>query len=292
MRPSSLRELIARASERLASAGVASPSNDARLIAAHLLDVAPLKVGFVAPYAGFESDYAQAIARRARREPLQHITGTAAFGPLELAVGEGVFIPRPETELLAQWARQFLARVAAPATVVDLGTGSGALAIYIATQVPDARVIAVERSTTAIEYARRNADTNGASIRIVHGDMTDPQLLRECDGCVDLIVSNPPYVPETSDVEREVHRDPYEAVFSGVDGMEAIRGLVPVVARLLRSGGAVGIEHDEANAALVADTLQKNGNFSDTRVMKDLAGAERFVTASKLPLCPQPPTTA
>lgn len=292
MRPSSLRELIARASKRLASAGVASPSNDARLIAAHLLDVAPLKVGFVAPYAGFESDYAQAIARRARREPLQHITGTAAFGPLELEVGEGVFIPRPETELLAQWARQFLARVAAPATVVDLGTGSGALAIYIATQVPDAHVIAVERSTTAIEYARRNADTNGASIRIVHGDMTDPQLLRECDGCVDLIVSNPPYVPETSDVEREVHRDPYEAVFSGVDGMEAIRGLVPVVARLLRSGGAVGIEHDEANAALVADTLQKNGNFSDTRVMKDLAGAERFVTASKLPLCPQPPTTA
>lgn len=292
MRPSSLRDLVAQASETLAAAGVASPSNDARLLAAHLLDVAPLEVGFAEPYAGFESDYAQAISRRARREPLQHITGTAEFGPLELAVGEGVFIPRPETELVAQWATQRLAGMAGPATVLDLGTGSGALAIYIATHVRDARVIAVERSTTAIEYARRNAAANGASIRIMHGDMTDAALLRECDGQVDLIVSNPPYVPETSDVEREVHRDPHEAVFSGDDGMVAIRGLIPVAARLLRPGGAIGIEHDDANAQLVVNALRENGAFSDTRVMKDLAGTERFVTASKLPLCPQPPTTA
>lgn len=283
-----LSSLVAGAARQLADAGVASPEVDAREIAASLLGVAPLMVRFTEPYNGFEDDYAAAIARRVSREPLQHITGTAQFGPHELAVGEGVFVPRPETEVLAEWGAQMLADAPSnPPTAIDLGTGSGALAVYLKGRVPSARVVGVDKQETALAYARRN----GEGVEFVQGDMTDPELLTELSGTVDVIVANPPYVPETPDLDPEVYFDPHEAVFSGADGMEAIRGLVPVAKRLLKAGGRIGIEHDASTSELVQQCLTEDGGFTDVRVIQDLTGRNRFVVASKLPLCPQPLTT-
>mgnify|MGYP001507065441 CR=1 FL=1 len=162
----------------LRAAGVDTPEVDARLLAAWLLDVAPLAVNSTEPAPNFQVRFAEAIRRRAAREPLQHITGRAPFGPLELAVGPGVFIPRPETEILADWAVRRLNGASAP-VVVDLGTGSGALAIYIAHARDDARVTAVEASATARRYARANAERLGVNVDVVAGDMTDPALLSD-----------------------------------------------------------------------------------------------------------------
>ena len=285
MKPNNLRTTIARAEQTLAGAGVASPGVDARLLAAHILGIAPLELMFADPPAGFDEAYAALVARRAAREPLQHITGTAPFAGVDLAVGPGVFIPRPETELLAEWAVRSLLD-APPATshpiAVDLGSGSGAIAITIAHAVPSATVYAVERSAEARRYLERNVAALAPSIRIVPGDMTDPALLRELDGAVDVVAANPPYVPETPDLDAEVYADPHEAVFSGADGMDAIRGLVPVAARLLCPGGRLGIEHDDATSRDVQAVVRGSGAFGAPRVMQDLAGRARFVTASKL----------
>ena len=281
MKPNNLRDTVARAAQTLAGAGVASPEVDARLLAAHLLDVAPMQLIFTDSPARFDDDYAALIARRAAREPLQHIIGTAPFGDIDLAVGPGVFIPRPETELLAEWAVRLLDDEPSP-TVVDLGSGTGALAIAIARAKPGATVFAVERSADARRYLEENVVRYASSIRIVAGDMTDPELLAELDGGVDLVVTNPPYVPETGDLDAEVYADPHEAVFSGADGMDAIRGLVPVAARLLRGGGALGIEHDDSTSQAVQDVVLASGVFGAPAVVNDLTGRARFVTASKL----------
>lgn len=281
MKPSSLREAISNATSTLREAGVASPDVDARLLAAHLLGLRPVELMFAEPPAGFECDYAQLVARRAAREPLQHITGSAPFYGVELAVGPGVFIPRPETEVLAQWAVQMLDDAPSAPAVVDLGSGSGALAIAVARAVPAATVYAVERSHEAREYLRRNVEEHAPQVRIVAGDLTDAHLLAERDGSVDLVVSNPPYVPESPELQVEVYADPHEAVFSGTDGMAAIRGLVPVAQRLLRDGGALGIEHDDTTSVQVQDVVAAGG-FGAIRVVKDLAGRARFVTARKL----------
>ncbi|WP_175935192.1 peptide chain release factor N(5)-glutamine methyltransferase [Corynebacterium sp. Marseille-P4321] len=279
-----MRTHLARAAQILKRAGVAAPEVDARLIAAHLLEVAPTEVTFAAVPEGFPQAFDEAVARRAAREPLQHILGSAPFGPLELEVGPGVFIPRPETELLADWAVRMLIDGSAShhPTVVDLGTGSGALAIYIAHHVPNADVYAVERSAQAREYAERNVARFAPSISIVPGDMTDPNLLSDLDGRVDLVVSNPPYVPETPELEAEVYADPAEAVFSGADGMDAIRGLLPVARRLLKPGGALGVEHDDTTSDAVHNAVRATGGFGGIEARTDLTGRARFVTASRV----------
>ncbi|WP_246816688.1 peptide chain release factor N(5)-glutamine methyltransferase [Corynebacterium sp. HMSC29G08] len=282
-----LRSLLVEAAHTLAQAGIDTPDNDARLLAAHLLEVAPLSVMFSDPYEGFVEEFSQLIARRAAREPLQHITGQAPFGPHTLAVGPGVFIPRPETEVIAEWGARLLADATSkPPTAIDLGTGSGAIALYLSEAVRGARVVGVEKQETALEYAKRNAP----GVEFVQGDMTDPTLLRQLDGAVDVIVANPPYVPETPDLDPEVYHDPHEAVFSGADGMDAIRGLVPVAARLLKPGGHLGIEHDDTTSEAVQDVVRAHGAFGDVRAIADLTGRARFVVASKLPLCPPQPT--
>lgn len=281
MKQSSVRAAIVSATQSLIDARVASPEADARLIAAHLLGVPATQLILAEPTPEFEADYAALIARRVKREPLQHILGTAPFGVHDVKVGPGVFIPRPETEVLAEWA----VGQAPTGTVVDFGTGSGALAIYIAERAEPELVIGVEKSSVAVAAARGNAAAF-ANVRIIEGDMTDPDLLSELTGTVDLIVANPPYVPfvpeESGELEPEVYRDPLDAVFSGDDGMDAIRGLIPVAARLLAPGGKIGIEHDDSTAAFTRELVETEGAFTDVRNMPDLTGRDRFVTASKI----------
>lgn len=279
MKPSSVRSLLSEAVNALREAGVDSPEVDARLLAAHVLGVAPMQLMFADVPADFGRRYTELVARRTKREPLQHIIGTAPFYGVDLAVGPGVFIPRPETEVLAEWAVQKLIDAPSAPTVVDLGSGTGALAIAVARARPDATVYAVERSEAARAYLQRNVDTFAPQVNVVAGDMTDPQLLAGIRA--DVVVSNPPYVPETPELQQEVYADPHEAVFSGVDGLAAIRGIVPVVKQMLKDGGVVGIEHDDTTSEAVQDELRAGG-FADVRAMEDLTGRARFVTASKL----------
>ena len=279
MKQSSVRSLIASAANTLREAGVDSPEVDARLLAAHVLGVAPMQLMFADAPADFGGRYTELVARRAAREPLQHITGTAPFYGVDLAVGPGVFIPRPETEVLAEWAVRKLVDAPPAPTVVDLGSGTGALAIAVARARPDANVYAVERSEAARAYLQRNVEKLAPQVNVVAGDMTDPELLAGIGA--DVVVSNPPYVPETPELQAEVYADPHEAVFSGADGMAAIRGLVPAVKQMLKDGGAVGIEHDDTTSEAVQAELRAGG-FADVRALEDMTGRARFVTASKL----------
>lgn len=279
MKRSNVRSHIASAANTLREAGVDSPEVDARLLAAHVLGVAPLQLMFADAPADFGERYTELVARRAAREPLQHIIGTAPFYGVDLAVGPGVFIPRPETEILAEWAVRKLIDAPPAPTVVDLGSGTGALAIAVARARPDANVYAVERSEAARAYLQRNVEKLAPQVNVVAGDMTDPELLAGIGA--DVVVSNPPYVPETPELQAEVYADPHEAVFSGADGMAAIRGLVPVVKQMLKDGGAVGIEHDDTTSEAVQAELRAGG-FADVRPLEDMTGRARFVTASKL----------
>jgi release factor glutamine methyltransferase len=225
------------------------------------------------------------VAQRVDRVPLQHLTGRAPFRHLELAVGPGVFVPRPETEQLVEWALAQLAGVAEP-VVVDLGSGSGAIALSIAHEHPGALVTAVERDPGAIEWTRHNAATRAAAgdtpVEVLSGDMTDPGLLRELDGTVDLVVSNPPYVPNGATVPREVaDHDPPLALWGGPDGLDVIRGLLWTAARLLRPGGGLGIEHADQQGGALPALVRATGGWSDVEDHPDLAGRPRFTTAQR-----------
>jgi release factor glutamine methyltransferase len=229
--------------------------------------------------------FAGLLDQRADRVPLQHLTGRAPFRHLELAVGPGVFVPRPETEQLAGWALERLAGLIAP-VVVDLGSGSGALALAIASEHPGARVTAVERDPGAIAWTRHNAAVRAAAgdppVTVVEGDMTDPALLRDLDGAVDVVVSNPPYVPEGAGLPREVaDHDPPLALWGGPDGLDVVRGLLGTAARLLRPGGWLGIEHADQQGVAVPAVVRAHGGWTDVADHRDLAGRPRYTTARR-----------
>jgi release factor glutamine methyltransferase len=276
--------LLADAARRLAEAGVDSPRVDAELLLAHALGVGRTALLTLdAVPADADARFAALVGQRADRVPLQHLTGRAPFRHLELAVGPGVFVPRPETEQLAGWALGRLAGLTAP-VVVDLGTGSGALALAIAQEHPGARVTAVERDPVAVEWTRANAAARAAAgdtpVTVVDGDMTDPALLRELDGGVDVVVSNPPYVPEGARLPREVaEHDPALALWGGPDGLDVVRGLLRTAARLLRPGGALGIEHADQQGTALPALVRAHGGWTGVEDHPDLAGRPRFTTA-------------
>ena len=278
--------LVAEAARRLAEAGVESPRVDAELLLAHVLGVPRARLITLDEVPDDAvARFGALLDQRADRVPLQHLTGRAAFRHLELAVGPGVFVPRPETELLAGWVLEQLAGVAAP-VVVDLGAGSGALALAVAQEHPGVRVTAVEHDPGAIEWTRHNAAARAAAgdppVTVVAGDMTDPQLLRELDGAVDLVVSNPPYVPDGARVPQEVaDHDPPLALWGGPDGLDVVRGLLGTAARLLRPGGALGIEHADQQGAALPALVRASGGWTDVTDHRDLAGRPRFTTARR-----------
>ncbi|WP_439032500.1 peptide chain release factor N(5)-glutamine methyltransferase [Gordonia terrae] len=276
------------AATRLAEAGIDSPRRDAEWLMAHVLGV---DVGRLVMVDAIDEPrrraFRDAVEQRAQRIPLQHIIGSAAFGPLDLAVGPGVFVPRPETEYLLEWAVGHLRAMPGPHVVADLCSGSGALAIAIATMAPETRVVAVEADGAALQWLRRNvADARcapGSRVEVADADVTDAVQMAELveSSSVSLVVANPPYVPLDAEVGPEVAHDPARAVYGGADGMSVIVPMVPVIAEMLEPGGSVGIEHDDTTAAPVTECLRANGGFEDVTPRPDLAGRPRFVTARR-----------
>jgi release factor glutamine methyltransferase len=273
-----LRRAIDDAAGTLAAAGVDTPRVDAEQLAAHTAGVDRGRLAFHEPDEPFFGRYRDVIGARARRIPLQHITSTAAFGPVTVAVGPGVFIPRPETESLLEWA---LAQPLSDGpTIVDLCTGSGALAVALAHDRPGARIIAVDDSADALAYARRNSAAT--AIELIQADVTAPGLLSDHDGAVDLIVANPPYIPDGARLEPEVaQHDPEHALFGGPDGMRVIGPIVDLAARLLRPGRSIAVEHDDTTADATLALFHRAGVFTDVVSRRDLAGRPRFVTATR-----------
>lgn len=272
------RDLIARATERLAGAGVESPESDATELLSHVLQMSRGHLVLLDEVDdAAEGAYEAIVARRATRIPLQHLTGVAYFRHVELQVGPGVFIPRPETELLAGWAIEQASGLDA-AIVVDLCTGSGAIAKAVKDECPTAEVHAVELSAEAFAWAEKNLAGTGVDLR--QGDAF--RAFDELLGTVDVIACNPPYIPleawESVALEARDH-DPQIALFSGQDGLDAIRLLELRAASLLKPGGVIGVEHADAQGESAPAVFRETGRWDDVRDHKDLAGRARFLTA-------------
>lgn len=281
----SLHRHIAAAAGLLAAAGVPSPERDARELAAHALGRDRVLPSDPVPE-GFAAVFAELVERRRSREPLQHILGRAPFRYLSLAVEPGVFVPRPETEQVAQVAIDEATRVVADrgdAVVVDLCCGAGGIALAVATEVPGAVVTAVDLSPDAVTLTRRNAGEAGADLAVVHGDATDPGLLADLTGRVDVVVSNPPYIPpDAVPVDPEVRdHDPDLALYGGgPDGLAVPRGVLATAVRLLRPGGLLVMEHAEVQAAALRAAAAAAG-LVDVRTAPDLSGRDRAVVARR-----------
>lgn len=283
-----VRPLLIEAAGQLRVAGVESPEQDARQLLAYAAGVELARLPLLDGVDDAAAAYFQTlIDKRLHRIPLQHLTGRAHFRHLELEVGPGVFVPRPETEVMTGWAiEQLRPMVYAVArgesrhlpVVVELGTGSGAVAKSIATELTGTRVYAVEISEEAAAYASRNlADT---TVELYVQDMIG--ALPELNGAVDLVIANPPYIPFEAfeSVVPEVRdHDPPLALVSGQDGLDAIRVVVAEAARLLRPAGLLCVEHADVQGESAQQVVLDHGGFSGVRDHPDLVGRARFVTA-------------
>ncbi|MEV4774425.1 peptide chain release factor N(5)-glutamine methyltransferase [Microbacterium sp. LWH12-1.2] len=283
MPESSLAALVRAAAQRLADAGVPDPLIDTELLAAHVLQLRRGEVQAAIIRGDGVSEEAAAalddlVSRRARREPLQHLTGTAPFRHLELAVGPGVFVPRPETEIVVQYAIDALLNAADPEPIgIDLGTGSGAIALAMATEVPHARIFAAEISADAHAWAQRN--TAGiANLTLVHADLAD--AFTELEGTAAVVISNPPYVPDAAvprDPEVRLF-DPALALYGGADGLDIVRVLSIRARQLLMPGGLLVIEHGELQGEAIRDILTTDG-WRAAATHRDLTHRDRATTA-------------
>jgi release factor glutamine methyltransferase len=296
----SLRDAIADGQRRLSAAGVPSPDTDAVLLAAHIKGVPRGRLLLHDRMDQQErTAYERLLARRMARVPLQHLVGSAPFRSLDLAVGPGVFIPRPETELVAEAGINVLrALPSGERRAVDLCTGSGAVALALATEAAPAHVIAVELDDVAITWTRRNMDALraeldacGSTVDVVHADArtcaADGGALAHVRGHVALVTMNPPYVPSGAyvrDPEVREH-DPATALFGGADGLDVIRGALDTAALLLQPGGVLVIEHsdeqgEDAEEGVPA-LLLSDGRWRDVIDHRDLARRPRFTTATR-----------
>ena len=274
----STKALLGEATARLRAAGIASPDFDAAELLAFVTGSSRLHLSDPTP--DQQLRYDDLIARRAAREPLQHLTGTAAFRYRELAVGPGVFVPRPETEVMVGWILERIADVPQP-LVVDLCSGSGAIAGAVATERPDSIVHAVELSPEACVWARRNLAGTGAVLH--EGDIDG--CLPEFDGQVDAVISNPPYIPLTAweSVTAEVRdHDPALALWSGDDGLDEIKVVAATAGRLLKPGGWFACEHADVQGESAPGVFTATASFTEVRDQLDLAGRHRFTTGRRI----------
>jgi release factor glutamine methyltransferase len=287
-----VRAVLARAAAALEIAGLPSPRVDAELLAAAVLGIGRGRL-LIAESLDQEQRirYEELVARRASGVPLQHLTGTAAFRYLELVVGPGVFVPRPETESLVEWGLSALAGLSRP-VVVDLCAGSGAIGLAVAAERPDAVVYLVERDPVALRYLKENvkvpqvttSERPGGPPAVVAGDATDPAVLADLDGTVDLVLTNPPYLPDGTPLPADVAGgDPAAALYGGPDGLSVVRPLIRRIAVLLRPGGAVGLEHADTQGAELPALLAADGRFTAAADHPDLTGRPRFATARRAP---------
>lgn len=270
------------AAAKFEKAGIESALVDAEILLGHLLNLTrgelQSKVITDEEFSLVE-EFEALVAKRAERCPLQHITGVAYFRRLALKVGPGVFIPRPETEVVTQIAVDALkASGSAEPIAVDLATGSGAIALSLAVEVPNAKVFAIELSEEALKYTTQNFAELAPDAVLVQGDLAD--AFRALNGTVDVLVSNPPYIPdEMIPIYPEVHlHDPSLALYGGADGLDVVRKVEEAARRLLRSGGSLIIEHADMQGEAVRELLLASG-WRQVRTHKDLVGRDRATTA-------------
>ena len=283
--PPVLSDALARAAGRLAQSGIADPSVDAELLAAFVLgtgrggvQAAAIRGDRLTGHDATRLD--ELVTRRATREPLQHITGTAPFRHLELRVGPGVFVPRPETEVVAQLAIDALRAAASVSPIaVDLGTGSGAIALAMATEVPHARVFAAENSAEAFVWTEENFARVGAdNATLAFIDLA--HAFPELDGAVSVVASNPPYVPDAAIPRDPEVRffDPPAALYGGEDGLDVVRVLSQAGLRLAHPGGVIVLEHGEWQGQAIRDILAAEG-WRAAATHPDLTMRDRVTTA-------------
>lgn len=278
----SFKEFLQSGKEQLARAGFAEV--EAEHLLAHTLGISrmdlhnPLKVESALAAIGdttiIEETFWKLLDRRCAHEPLQYLTGFSYFRHLELKVGPGVLVPRPESELLVEAVLTYIEKQVGAVSVVDLGSGSGALALAIATEASNSHVIAVEKSAEALVWLKENVSFIDEKVRIFEGDVSTALEGVKCD----VVIANPPYVPDAEVLPKDVaEHEPAVALFGGPDGMDVPRAFITTADRLLKSGGFLAIEHHETQGELVNAVLLKN--FKDILLHKDLNGRPRFTTA-------------
>ena len=280
-----VRAALQEAERRLSQAGIANTAAEARWLLAGALGT-DSSAAFTRTELTDDQrrSFEAMVVRRCTREPLQHVLGRAAFRHLDLQVGPGVFVPRPETELLVELVLHHIAALERP-VVVDLCSGSGAIGLAVATEAPGARVTLLERSTAALQWLHRNVAEQPPAVRdridVVQADVaTTPSrtALSQLIGGTDAVVVNPPYVPVHAQVGPEVAHDPPEAVFGGPDGFDLFPAISDLALALLRSGGQLALEHDETHPDALADYLSAHG-WLTVQAVVDLTGHPRFTTA-------------
>ena len=277
-----IKALISDGKAQIEAAGYSSV--DAEILFSHLLGLTRMELhnpialeralAEVTDESAIIDGYAELVQRRCNHEPVQYLTGTAGFRNLNLGVGPGVLVPRPETEGLVEEVLKHIANLPGPVSVIDLGAGSGAMAISIATEAPNTHVIAVEKSLDAIEWLKQNVAFYDESIRIVQGDVAEVLEGVKCD----VVVANPPYVPDSQPLPKDVANfEPAIALFGGSDGLEIPKRFIEAAARLLKAGGLLAIEHTETQGEAIAKLL--SADFNQIALHQDLSGRPRWTSA-------------
>jgi len=277
-----IRELLRQAKSQLDDSGISQV--DAEHLLAHCLGVSRMDLhnpvilestlATIVDEQTIEETFVTLVERRIGFEPLQYLTGTAPFRHLEIEVGPGVLVPRPESELLVEAVLQHISNLEGIVSIVDLGAGSGALSLAVATEAENARVIAVEKSPEAIFWLKKNVSRIDEKVRIVEGDVSDVLIGVKCD----LVIANPPYIPDDQVLPRDVAGfEPHIALFGGPTGIEIPREFIAAAARLLKSGGVLVIEHTEEQGLVIAAELALD--FENVVLHHDLNDRPRWSSA-------------
>lgn len=277
-----IKELLRGAKSQLDESGISQV--DAEHLLAHCLGVSRMDLhnpvilestlATIGDEQMIEETFATLVERRIGFEPLQYLTGSAPFRHLEIQVGPGVLVPRPESELLVEAVLQHISNLEGIVSVVDLGAGSGALSLAIASEAENARVIAVEKSDEAIFWLKRNVSRIDEKVRIIEGDVSEVLIGVKCD----VVIANPPYIPDDQVLPRDVAGfEPHIALFGGPTGIETPRVFIAAAARLLKSGGVLVIEHTEEQGLLIKAELALD--FKNVVLHHDLNDRPRWSSA-------------